>query len=46
MGKTEGTKTTLHSLAREIYYAKEDKLEKHEEGRRSCLCFMYFSLSD
>lgn len=48
MEKTERNKTTLNSLAWEIYYVKDDKLEKHEKGKgkRSCLCLMYFSLSE
>lgn len=46
MEKSEGNKTTLSSLAWEIYYTKEDKLEKHEKGKRSCLCLMYFSLRE
>lgn len=45
-GKNRETRQTLSSLAWEIYYAKEDKLEKHEKGKRSCLCFMYFFLSE
>lgn len=46
MGKTGKQDNTLQSLAWDIYYAKEDKLEKHEKGERSCLWLMYFSLSE
>lgn len=45
-GKNRGETRQRSTLAWEIYYAKEDKLEKHEKGKRSCLCLMYFSLSE